>query len=168
MAVFRVGRGLGRLLAYLKEVDIKDYIQKLETQKSSLARHLASSLNEAAPQTQEQEVLPRIFEKGLKPDLAKIGNYKSDKYKAVRRKAGLQVAFIDMKFTGDLKSEFSTPKKNLTGSKPKVEFMVVSELNTKKVVDNEARRGTIFGLASKEKAYFVDLLTKLFFSKVFK
>lgn len=149
-------------------MDIKDYIQKLETQKSSLGRHLASSLDQAAPQTQEQEVLPRIFEKGLKPDLAKIGNYASEKYKKKRRDRGLQVAFIDMKFTGSLKSEFSVPKKRLTGSKPNVEFLVVSDLNTEKVVDNEARRGTIFGLASKEKAYFVNLLTKLFFSKVFK
>ena len=147
---------------------LDDYIAKLKGQSSSLKANLVAALDEAAPTTHDTQVLPRIFEKGLKPDLAKIGEYRSDKYKEVRRKKGLQVAYIDMKFTGDLKSEFSQPKRKVGGKTPSIAFNVLSAENKEKAVENEKRRGPIFGLSIPEKQYFVDLLTRKFFEKVFR
>jgi len=149
-------------------VTLNDYISKLQGQSSSLKANLVAALDDAAPMTHDTQVLPRIFEKGLKPDLAKIGDYASDKYKEKRRKKGLQVAYIDMKFTGGLKSEFSQPKRKVGGKTPFISFNVLSSENKEKAVENEKRRGTIFGLSVPEKQYFVDLLTRKFFEKVFR
>ena len=147
---------------------LDEYITKIQGQSSSLKSNLVAALDESAPATHSDQVLPRIFEKGLNPELGKIGDYASDKYKEKRRKKGLQVAFIDMKFTGDLKSEFSKPTRRVTGKTPSISFNVLTAENKEKVVENEKRRGTIFGLSAPEKQYFVDLLTRTFFAKVFK
>lgn len=147
---------------------LNEYITKIQRQSSSLKANLVAALDESAPNTQETQVLPRIFEKGLKPDLGKIGDYASDKYKEKRRKKGLQVAFIDMKFSGELKDEFSRPSRKVGGKTPSISFNVLTAKNKEKVVENEKRRGTIFGLSVPEKQYFVDLLTRKFFEKVFR
>lgn len=146
---------------------IDEYITKIQRQSSSLKANLVAALDESAPETHSDQVLPRIFEKGLKPDLGKIGDYASDKYKAKRLKKGLQVAFIDMKFSGELKDEFSRPSRKVGGKTPSISFNVLTAKNKEKVVENEDRRGTIFGLSVPEKQYFVDLLTRKFFEKVF-
>ena len=123
---------------------LDEYITKIQGQSSSLKSNLVAALDESAPATHSDQVLPRIFEKGL------------------------QVAFIDMKFSGDLKSEFSKPTRRVTGKTPSISFNVLTAENKEKVVENEKRRGTIFGLSAPEKQYFVDLLTRTFFAKVFK
>ena len=147
---------------------LNDYISKLQGQSSSLKANLVAALDDAAPMTHDTQVLPRIFEKGRKPDSTQIGNYASDKYKEKRRKKGLQVGYIDMKFTGDLKSEFSQPNRKVTGRTPSISFNVLSSQNKEKAVENEKRRGTIFGFSVPEKQYFIDVLTIKFFEKVFR
>lgn len=55
----------------------------------------------------EREYKERVFIKGLSSNGAKIGNY-SEGWSQVRISKGLQVDFIDLKFTGSLRKSIKT------------------------------------------------------------
>jgi hypothetical protein len=64
--------------------------------------YIGSSVLLRPVQEIESQMKERIFIKGLRPEGRKIGSGYSKKWGEIRERAGLQIDYIDLKYTGSL------------------------------------------------------------------
>jgi hypothetical protein len=102
----------------------------------------------------EESFKKRIFERGQNAFNSPIGDYLSPKWIAKRRDRGLQVDYVDLNYTGDLKKDITTYP-NKKGAK--IEFRTAYNLNKANHQENlqGLKAGTesgmdIFNLSSQE------------------
>lgn len=81
----------------------KSKVGKMQDSLSSIG----STILLKALQRVEREYKERVFIKGLNSSGSKIGNY-SQGWAEVRKSKGLQIDFIDLKFTGSLRKSIKT------------------------------------------------------------
>jgi hypothetical protein len=122
------------------------FTQKLK----ELVQNFEQFLINAADVTQNQ-YKHRIFTQGLNPYNEKIQEGYSEKWAEVRQDAGLQIQFVDMNYTGDLKKNtyFRVEGKELL-------VIINQDYNYIKVTANEEGKGPIIDLSKDEIQTFVN------------
>lgn len=87
-------------------ISINQAINRLKKLNESF-KYIGSSVLLRPLQEIESQMKERIFIKGLNPGGGKIGDYGA-KWAEIRDASGLQIEFIDLKFTGKLRESIKT------------------------------------------------------------
>ena len=99
-------------------------------------------------------MLDRVFNRGRAKDFSDIGTYKPS-YEKVRKKKGLQTAFVDLKVTGSLQNSIGRTKDKI---------LYENEYGKKIAGYNEVhfkgKEDSIFAPSKDEKQIFIDILTE--------
>jgi hypothetical protein len=124
----------------------------------------AAKLTEAGALAVHDEITIRIFERGKNSQDNQIGNYSTKKdgkrinYREFRIKKGRQVAYVDLRFTGDLQRDFAT---GLMPFGDKWVSGVKRPFNGDKIDWNEKRYGAVFEAGKREIELFEETTTKI-------